>query len=320
MANSLSAVPIACAICGGSARPRVVASERMFGWGGDYRYDMCADCGCLQLRDVPDSMEPFYPSGYYAFTELASPTAARHLYRRIRDAVLFGRARVARALVLPMLPRRVSDSGEWLARSRAEPRSRILDVGCGAGTLLRRLVDAGYANAQGVDPFIEADIWYRGRVLVHRARLEEIDGQFDVIMMHHSLEHIGPQVGTMAAVARMLAPGGTCLIRVPIVSSFSWEEYQDRWVQLDAPRHLFLHSRESLRRLAEGAGLRVERVVYDSTVFQFEGSELYRRDIPLKDAALHPPTRLQRIKYAVRARLLNTQQRGDQAAFYLRPM
>jgi SAM-dependent methyltransferase len=320
MESSVTDGQVACAICGGPTSLRVQASERMFGWGGAYRYDMCDKCGCLQLRDVPDRMERFYPSGYYAYTELASPTPARHLYWRVRDAILFGGARAARPLVLPLLPRRISEAGEWLARSRAEPRSRVLDVGCGSGTLLRRLVDAGYEHAKGVDPFIDGDITYRGKLLVHRALLEEVPGQFDVIMLHHSLEHIGPQVDTMASLARMLAPGGTCLIRVPVVDSFSWEEYQDRWVQLDAPRHLFLHSAESMRCLAEGAGLRVERIVYDSRLFQFEGSELYRRDIPLKDAALYPLTRLQRMKYATHARWLNARKRGDQAAFYLRHM
>lgn len=314
----MSVAPIACAICGGQAQPCVVGAERMFGLGGEYRYDMCVDCGCLQLRDVPASMEPFYPSGYYAFDELAPPSASRHLYRRIRDDVLFGRARAARALFASVFPRHIMEPGEWIARSRAGPHSRILDVGCGVGLLLRRLVDAGYVRAEGVDPFVQTDLEYRGRRLVRRALLEEVDGQFDLIMLHHSLEHIGPQAITMASVARMLAPGGTCLIRVPIVGSFAWEHYKDRWVQLDAPRHLFLHSTESMRRLAEGAGLRVESVVHDSTAFQFEGSELYRRDIPLKDISLHRFSRGQRRQYAAGAKRLNAQQRGDQAAFYLR--
>lgn len=314
----MSDVTVACAICGGHADPCVIGAERMFGWGGAYRYDMCEDCGCLQLRDVPSSMAPFYPSGYYAYTELATPSAIRHLYWRTRDAVLFGRARAARGVVLPFLPRRISEWGEWLARSGAGPSSRVLDVGCGSGTFLRRLVDAGYAHVKGVDPYIDADIVYRGKTLVHCAQLEDIEGEFDLIMLHHALEHIEAQVATMAAVARRLAPDGTCLIRVPIVGSYAWEEYRDRWVQLDAPRHLFLHSIESMRRLAEGAGLRIERVVYDSKLFQFEGSELYRRNIALKDAALHPLGRLQRLRYAARARWLNRQKRGDQAAFYLR--
>jgi len=36
-------------------------------------------------------------------------------------------------------------------------------------------------------------------------------------------------------------PGGWCVIRIPTVSSFAWEHYREQWVQLDAPRHFFLH-------------------------------------------------------------------------------
>lgn len=295
-----------------------MAEERMFGRGGQYRYDMCADCGCLQLRDVPENMAPFYSAGYYAFAEPEAPSVSRRWYRRTRDELLFGKARKLRSLLATIAPRRVAEPGAWMAQANASRHSRILDVGCGVGNLLRRLVDAGYTRVQGVDPFVDGDIGYRGRPLVRRALLEDIDGQFDVIMLHHSLEHIAEQARTMASIARLLAPGGTCLIRVPIVGSYAWEEYQDRWVQLDAPRHLFLHSPESMRRLAQGAGLRVDQVVHDSTMFQFEGSELYRRDIPLKDMALHPSPRLQRMRYKLRASRLNAERRGDQAAFYLR--
>jgi SAM-dependent methyltransferase len=320
MQNSTPEVHVTCAICGGRAEPRVVGSERMFGLGGAYRYDMCVECGCLRLRDVPSRMDPFYASGYYSLTEPDAPSSVRQWYRRVRDDVLFGRSRWARSLLVPIVPRGIMEAGEWIARSGAGPNSRILDVGCGVGTLLRRLVDAGYGNAQGVDPFVDADIMYRSRLLVRRAPIEDVDGEFDLIMLHHSLEHIEAQASTMSSVARLLAADGTCLIRVPIVSSFAWDYYEDRWVQLDAPRHLFLHSAESMRRLAEGAGLRIHSMVHDSTAFQFEGSELYRRDIPLKDMGLHPPSRTQHLKYAGRAKRLNAQQRGDQAAFYLRHM
>ena len=308
----------ACGVCGGVAEPTVVGSERMMGLGGEYRYDMCGECGCLQLRDVPANMAPFYASGYYSFAEPVAPSVLRRIYRRLRDSVLLGEARFLLPFVAPVIPRLVLEPGEWITRARVGKDSRMLDVGCGNGMLLRRLVDAGFRHASGVDPFVEADLEYNGQRLVRRATLDQIEGGFDLIMFHHSLEHIADQVATMASVARMLTPDGTCLIRVPIVGSFAWEQYQDRWVQLDAPRHLFLHSPESMRRLAEGAGLRIETIVHDSTAFQFEGSELYRRDLPLKDMGLHPSSRAQRARYAAQATRLNAQGRGDQAAFYLR--
>jgi hypothetical protein len=143
-------------------------------------------------------------------------------------------------------------------------------------------------------------------------------------MFQHSFEHLPDPQAALAAAARLLPPGGRCLIRLPLVSSYAWEHYGVDWVQLDAPRHFFLHSEESIRRLAAGAGLEILKIVYDSTAFQFVGSELYRRDIPLRsqtpDDVQLRATAFSREEIAAferHARELNAETRGDQAAFYL---
>jgi hypothetical protein len=144
-------------------------------------------------------------------------------------------------------------------------------------------------------------------------------------MFHHSFEHMLGPYETLAAAARLLAPAGSCLIRVPVASSYAWEQYRADWVQLDAPRHFLLHSIESMRRLAERAGFETAGIVHDSGSFQFVGSELYRRDIPLHttaptDVAARAATftREELAAFEERARDLNAQGRGDQAAFYLK--
>lgn len=74
--------------------------------------------------------------------------------------------------------------------------------------------------------------------------------------------------------------------------------------------------------LAEAVGLEAENVEYDSGAFQFWGSELYVRDIPLK--GVHPGNlgrffRRDELKeFRVWAARLNGEGRGDQAAFVLR--
>jgi hypothetical protein len=57
--------------------------------------------------------------------------------------------------------------------------------------------------------------------------------------------------------------------------------YGPDWVELDAPRHLYLHSHRSITQLAESQDLSSVYVACDSSEFEFYGSELYRRDIPL---------------------------------------
>ena len=308
-----------CRICGGATDLSVRATERMFGFGGEFWYDRCESCGGVQLREVPDDLPAFYPDNYYAFaTRDATPSGVRAMVRFIRDALVVGRGRRVGRWMEPLLSPGMLQMRAWLERAGVSRHSRILDVGCGDGAWLRRLRDHGYAHLLGVDPFIVTPIVHRGRMLVQKGTLDDVSGEWDLIMFHHSLEHIADQRGTLASVAGRLASGGRCLIRIPIVSSDAWEEYRDRWVQLDAPRHLVLHSTESLKRLAESVGLQVEAVVHDSTMFQFEGSELYRRDRPLTELSPATYSRAQRRAFAQRAAVLNARGRGDQAAFYLR--
>ncbi len=70
-----------------------------------------------------------------------------------------------------------------------------------------------------------------------------------------------------------------------------------------------------MRILAESAGLRVERMEYDSTEFQFWGSELYARDVPLRNV---DPRNLRGFfhkseiaGFRERAARLNEDERGD---------
>lgn len=97
------------------------------------------------------------------------------------------------------------------------------------------------------------------------------------------------------------------------------------WVQLDAPRHYFLHSIESMRILSNKAGFELCEIIYDSTAFQFLGSEQYLKDIPLKDDrsyGINPHNSIftdeDIISFTNRADELNCANEGDQATFYLR--
>jgi hypothetical protein len=141
-------------------------------------------------------------------------------------------------------------------------------------------------------------------------------------MFHHSFEHVLSPLETLLSVRRLLRPQGRCLIRMPTVSSWAWRHYRELWCQIDAPRHIHLHSTESLRILADRARLQLERVIYDSTAFQFWVSERYARGkplCPLDRSSAGPvecvPSELRR--YRKQARRLNAMRDGDQAAFYL---
>ena len=70
--------------------------------------------------------------------------------------------------------------------------------------------------------------------------------------------------------------------------------------------------------LAEKVGLVVTRIEYDSTEFQFWGSELNTRGVA--SGVVLPDSHFSRRElkdFKVRARQLNEQHLGDQAVFYL---
>jgi SAM-dependent methyltransferase len=156
--------------------------------------------------------------------------------------------------------------------------------------------------------------------------LDPASNAFDVVFMGHTLEHISEQHETLRQLERLLAPGGVAIVRIPMIPCYAWEHYETDWVQLDAPRHFVIHTPESLRLLAEDAGLRIDEIEYDSNSFQFWGSEQYRMGIPLSAAnswSVSPrrspfdPAKID--EFEERATQLNRERRGDQVAVWLRP-
>jgi SAM-dependent methyltransferase len=326
-----------CRIClNEAANGTYEAREMMFGFRDRFTYFQCTRCGCLQIAEFPPNMAKYYPETYYAYggdaRRFPEPgNAPRRIANQLRNRyAVLGRGIVGRMLHRFRPQEEVATCvakhfpGDGVREVGLTVRSRVLDVGCGAGELLQALRSAGFRHLLGIDRYPAGGSVRRAPMLESR-EIHEVSGQWDLVMFHHSFEHIADQKGTLDAVVRLLAPGGVCLIRVPIASSHAWEHYRVDWVQLDAPRHFFLHTEDSLQRLAGQAGLEISKVVHDSTAFQFLGSELYRRDIPLAsggaadtEARASAFTAEERAAMEQQARDLNRQRRGDQAAFYLR--
>jgi hypothetical protein len=85
----------------------------------------------------------------------------------------------------------------------------------------------------------------------------------------------------------MLSSQGHILVRIPTVSSIAYEEFKENWFQLDAPRHLYLHSHQSISITADAAGLSVDKLWCDSNEMQFIVSEQYRRGIAGNDPSCY---------------------------------
>ncbi len=274
---------------------------------------------------MPATLEKYYPPEYYSFwrprVEKPNPIKMLAKMYRLRH---FLNDRNLVGLVATRLKGPVPLPG-WLKNVNVTPKSRILDVGCGYGNLLNRLRAEGFSSLLGIDPYLPGDEIYDNGVRVLKRRLEEMNGEFDLIMLHHSFEHMPDPLHALVTLSGLLARDGVMLIRIPVASSYAWRRYRTNWVQLDAPRHLYLHTVESMKILANAAGLEPAGIEYDSNAFQFWGSEQYERDIPLNDplslssnaqSPIFSPERL--AEFARGATDLNSKGEGDQACFYIR--
>lgn len=332
-----------CRICGSRDGEIHRVREMMFGFGDVFDYLECSECGCLQLLNPPADMARFYPANsYYSFkpslptanptNEGPSPSRLIRLARewfshRQNEAAVFELGGIFELLArrhqmeewVSALKKYVSESPERTLRAR------ILDVGCGSGALLLGMACFGFSRLDGVDPYLKEPVnakSYRIRNVDVRTLNDET---YDLILMNHSLEHIPDQIETLTAIRGLLDDRGVCRIEVPVADCEAWSAYGADWVEIDAPRHYFLHTRKSFAIASNAAGLEVYRIDDVGTPFEFWGSELYRRGLPFFEAAVNDYRDPRSIfseadmaEFERRSTEVSRQNKGGRLAFYLR--
>ena len=145
-------------------------------------------------------------------------------------------------------------------------------------------------------------------------------------MFNHSLEHTFEHSKILNRAKELLIDDGRIMIRMPVVNK-AFEDYKENWAQLDAPRHLLIHSKLSFEKLCYDLDLEVYKILYDSTEFQFMGSIQYGKDITYYDPESYKISTtggmfstLEIKKYKTLAKQYNKLGLGDQAAFFLKPV
>lgn len=289
--DTLSAM-LVCRICGAPGPFEIhPLREMMFGTRERFDYGLCSACGCLQIVDLPASMERHYPANYYSQRRLQEPADPRGLKAALihwyaRSAVVHPTSKLHRLLraAIPE-PHDLLRAGKHLRESRLRSdQERILDVGCGASPQrLAAFKRLGFAAVEGIDPFIPADVYYHG-VPVYKRTIDQMPGPYSMVMFHHSLEHMYDPLQALRDAASILRPGGTCLIRIPVMGTYMWRTYGHDWVELDPPRHLYLMSQRTVLHMAKASGFALRSASFDSEAWEIASSIQIQHDIPLRDS------------------------------------
>jgi len=318
-----------CSYCNNEAGNQViVAKELLLGMGGSFNYNYCDECKGLELMEVPPDMSKYYPQqDYYSFKKnQGDPEDLSSIPNKIRKAkaahLLFNNKNIVG--ILASIGYKMPDYYHWLKKAKVHFDSEILDVGCGNGDLLFKIRKLGFKKLTGVDPFISSDNIGK-EVSLLKKTIFDLRSQYDLVMSHHSFEHMkGPQ-SHLIQLARLMKEDATLLIRTPVTNSYCWEKYGVYWAALDAPRHINIQSHRSMEILGQHAGLRITDLWHDASSFQFWGSEEYLKGINStsersvwKTKTNSTFTKKELAKFKKDIAKLNEEKRGGEACFVMR--
>ena len=137
---------------------------------------------------------------------------------------------------------------------------RVLDVGCGSGRRIREFINYGY-DAEGIETS-QADVEYANSIRI-KARLGTLTGldfdelSFDAITFFNVFEHLPDPVETAERALRLLKPGGTAYIFVPVMDGLMPKVFGRRWIEIaEMPRHITIPSIKGMEALGTRAGFK----------------------------------------------------------------
>jgi 2-polyprenyl-3-methyl-5-hydroxy-6-metoxy-1,4-benzoquinol methylase len=306
-----------CKVCGNAKHNLpFIAKDLMFKKEKEFLYFECSACHCVQIDEIPENISEFYPSDYLSFGKPA-------FVKKMNPVRTFLKKKFAIynngdfSILGFLLSFVFKNELPWLKPGLVNFNSKVLDVGCGTGKYLITMERHGFTDLTGIDPYIDNDILYSEKLKIFKKNIFEIEGEYDLIMLHHSFEHMDEPDVVLKQLSKLLTDNGSILIRIPLADSYAWRRYKNFWVQLDAPRHFFLHSIRSMTLLAKKCDLFILDFNFESTEFQFIVSEKYIRGYGFKDDnSMFTKAQLKNFKKeAVNLNKLND---GDCACFYIK--
>lgn len=313
-----------CKVCGNDINNSIYqVKEMQLGLREAFPYMHCSKCGCMQLENIPADLGKYYPNeDYYSFNLELDVKQKPDALRKIKSSyLLYGKNKLLGSLL--SIGYKMPDYFSWVKIPGVRYNDAILDVGTGNGSLLLNLYKIGFTNLTGIDPFIDKEQHY-GNINILKKDIYEMTGTYDYIMLHHAFEHMDEPHKVLQQLKNLLNPGKFILIRIPLMGMYGWKTYGLDWVGLDAPRHIIIHTIQSMQILAEKAGLQLQKIVFDSGPYHLWASEQYKNDIALMEPGSYMLNKegsqfsKEQIKaFADIAAQTNKDGQGDQAAFYL---
>jgi SAM-dependent methyltransferase len=217
-----------------------VSFERFAAAGNIDGYDVviCRNCGAGFADDVPP--QSAFDEYYRAFSKYENVSAD--------------------STKPPQIEQRFRDIASLIVKHIPSQDSRILEIGCATGGLLKVLADLGFRELVGTDPSpacIRAASKFYG-ITGFPATLFTVPvrkQRYDFVILTGVMEHIRDLDTAIKHFQRLVSPGGRVYLEVPDASRY--EATQDAPFQEFSVEHINFFSRNSLSNLMVARGFQV---------------------------------------------------------------
>lgn len=251
--------PSSCPLCGAMSAPLASVADHYFGSPGIWKYRRCTDAACGVAFPDPAPTD----------TELANAYSSYYTHEdsggtRLPGGVEAALTKVATSVTwsdrVPLLGW-LAEQIAWEIGGLMPRQGLVVDVGCGDGARLPRLLQAGWSDVAGVEPDPAAvEVARAASLNVRQGSAEAVplaDATADAVLMHHVIEHVRDPVLAIREAWRILKPGGELSIVTPNIESNGRDRWGAFWRGFEAPRHLTIFTSRALGRLATDVGFEI---------------------------------------------------------------
>lgn len=207
-----------------------------------YSYSKCSQCGVVfqNPQIAPNEMINHYNQEkvYYL------PSSQKGVRKILIDHGLHKRAKIIK---------KFKNSG------------RLLDIGCGSGAFINYMAkntnfevmgtEINKANINSIKKHYSLDVRF-GEI----ADIDLPNDYFDVITLWDVLEHIHNPKQMILNLKPFLKSNGFLVLRLPNLDSLDSKLFKRFWAGLDAPRHYYVFSEESIKKLLHDLGFNIKSI------------------------------------------------------------
>lgn len=281
-----------CLICGSDQwKSLFINPDRLHGVTGEYHYQRCNSCYTVAQNPVIvlEDLHLCYTSDYYTHCtfQLEMPETSKivSVDELLSNNVNF-RIAVRQAIANSVRQRPtkgiIGMIGKSLAYSRflrervfynlvvdemllhSNVSKKVLDIGCGAGYLLRGLQSVGW-EAEGVEWDEQAAkiASLNSGTKVYAGDFRKLNlplASYDLITLTHVFEHLHDPIIALEHLKKLLTPSGRIVMITPNPTSLGAKLFKKYWYPWEVPRHLVLLSPRGYFLAAKKTGLNLTKI------------------------------------------------------------